>query len=896
LRLLLISFIFIKANTYAQNDTPIHSITSGGTTLSFTDLGANNYGVNIELSGTHYEQTTPCAVEVVTGSGQTNWIFSSYYKIENLGNNVYQCLGIQTSQNGSKFSFTDTYSLHSFGCFQVDREVEVISKGNGDSGFSTCLTFSEDQATSMNNFDFFAPGIWHKDNSKVSDVSLASNLNDYYYWFREDRMPLPIFMLRNKTSGATFSVGHLNPDGSTFLGENGLYRIIDGRMKFASIGLQNNTQPEVGILYPGSEGERTGIYGMSSTKKWAYRSHPINLGYTQNYKLGMRLYHEDDFTSAMKNTWNAYYNIFNPAIYECDLNQVYLQQLGLLNNYWKSINGSSGFPFRILLNGTVEDSSDYNWDMGFVGMQIPNAAVLLREGINTNNTEMLKKAEQTLDWWADNSITTSGCPRTWYDPYPQTWRNTPTFTRVVGDGMSGMLWAWNFEKKQGIDKVNWLNACYQVANWLLSIQNTDGSFPRAWNYQNNTVTHAEKTNTSHIVPFLVDMYKVTRNTSFKDAAINAGNYIYTTNYKNFDYIGGTPDNPNVPDKEAASMALRAFLALYDTNADLKWIDAAKQTAYYYETWVYSWNVPIPNNDTNATFPKNRNTTGLSLIATGGNGADSYAAIDAFSFYRMYLYTGDTHLLEISQMLLNNTKQGVNWDVNDPITGFGAFGILQEALNVMIPRGHGVPYYLPWQTYNLVEPMVLFWDTFQTESFDINTINSLPNKNSLHNNYSETRNYTSSFSEEINTGDTYIIVNRNSGKVLEVANNTDNIQQGTYTGSENQRWKIENIENGYKKLITQYNNRVIGVLNSSTANGANIVQVDYTGGNEQAWSVKSIGGGYWKITNKNSGKAMDVEGFSQDNEANISQYSDNAIFNQEWLFIKCDETQLSVQKF
>jgi hypothetical protein len=231
---IIVFFVFGGIDIYAQSGNAIHTITTGSTTLSIRELSHNNYGIVIKLSNTYYEQNEPCAVEVVTGGGQTNWIYGTYSSVEDLGDNTFRCKGMQASGNGSTFTFTDTYSLRSFGCFKVDRQVRVTSAGNGDFGFSTRLTFAENNVSSMSDFDFFAPGIWYKDNAKVADAALASDLNDYYYyWFREDRMPLPIFMLRNKASGDTFSVAHINPDGSTFVGENGLNRIIDGRMKFA---------------------------------------------------------------------------------------------------------------------------------------------------------------------------------------------------------------------------------------------------------------------------------------------------------------------------------------------------------------------------------------------------------------------------------------------------------------------------------------------------------------------------------------------------------------------------------------------------------------------------------------------------------------------------------------
>jgi hypothetical protein len=873
--------------------TAVYTITSGATSLTIRSYGTNNYGIGIQMGSAYYEQTQPCAVEVVTGGGVATWITGPYSSVQDMGGSTYKCTGTKTSANGSVFTFTDTYSLSAFSIFQVSRSVAVTTANGSDAGFSTRLVVAETTTSAMTDYDFFAPGVWYKDNADVAASALATDYNDNFYWFREDRLPLPLFMLRKKSTGITFSVCHKNPDAATFTGEDGLNRVIDGRMKFASIGMQNKTQPAPGILFPGSEGERTGIYGMSSTTKWALRANPVTLGYTQNYTLAMRLTYESDFPAALKNTWGTYYGMFNPALYNCNLTTIYNQQLGLLNSYWSSINSSAGFPFRVKLNGTVESSGDYNWNMGFVGMQLPNAAILLREGINANNATMISRAEQIADWWSYNAITSTGCPKTWYDPNPQTWRNEPVYARVVGDGMQGLLWAWNFEKKRGVDKPSWLNACYRVANWLITKQNADGSFPRSWNYATNAVTNSEKTNTSHIIPFLVDMYKVTGNTSFRTAAVNAGNYIYTNTYQNYKYVGGTPDNPNVPDKEAASMALRAFLALYDADGSSNWLNAATQTAYYYETWVYSWSVPIPADDATATYPKTRSTSGLSIVATGNNSADSYAAIDAFSFYRLYLYNGDSHLLQMSRMLLQNTKQVINWDSANTIYGHGVLGIMQEALNVMIPRGHGVGYYLPWQTYNMMEPFVLLWDTFGAGTYDINTINGLSNKNTSNNNYSATRNYANSNSETIVNGGIYIIVNRNSGRILDVAGesvaNGGNIQQWQYLSKTSQQWKAV-LVNGYYELIAQNSNKCAEVEAGSTANGANISQNAITGSDRQLWTIAGVGGGYWKIVNKGSSKVMDVAGFSLADGGNVSQYTDSGTANQQWLFIRIGGAQ------
>ncbi|RFM27027.1 RICIN domain-containing protein [Deminuibacter soli] len=889
--LLLLAALFITLSGWCTG-TPVYTINSSQATLTVRNIGSGTYGIGIQLNSTttYYEQNAPLAVEVVNTAGTATWLTGAYTAVQDMGGGLYKCTGNITSANGSVFAFTDTYKAYNAtGTFEINRTVAVTTANAADAGFSTRLAFQRDVTSAMNDYDFFAPSIWYKNNADVADNALATDLTDNYYWFREDRMPLPIFMVRQKSNGATFSVYHKSPDGSTFKTEDGLNRVIDGRMKFASMGMQNNTQPLIGMLFPGTEGERTGIFGMSTTKRWAYRSNPVTLNYTQQYSMSVTLTSETDYTAALKNTWINYYNSSNPALYSVNLTQVYLDQVAILNRYWQSINGAPGVPFRIKLDGTVESQNDYNYDMGFVGMQLPNAALLIREGINANNATLLSRGEQMAEWWANNASLQNGCVKTWYDPYPQTWRSYATYMRVIGDGMTGLLWAWNFEKKHGVDKANWLNVCTKAGAWLASIQNGDGSFPRAVNYADNTIAFADKTNTSHVIAFLVDLYKATGADVYLQTALKAGNYIYTDVYQNFRYVGGTPDNPNVPDKEAASMALRSFLALYDLTKDTKWLNAASQTAYYYETWVYSWNVPIPQDDAGATYPKTRSVTGLSVIATGNNAADSYAAIDAFSFYRMYLYNGDAHLLQMAKLLLQNTKQAVNWDRANPVAGYGDPGILGEATNVMIPRGHGVNYYLPWQTYNLMEPLVLMWDVFG--SYDISTAEtlSLTDRQTRNNNYSNTRGFMQAATTPagIISGGTYRITGVQSGKVMEVeassTTNGANISQNQWNNTSNQKWVVTYVGGGYYSLTAVHSGQAVDVVASSVADGANITQWPYYGNANQQWQLTNVGGSNYKIINRNSGKAVDVAGFSLSNGGNIQQFTYNATDNQKWTF-------------
>ncbi|WEK37790.1 MAG: gliding motility-associated C-terminal domain-containing protein [Candidatus Pseudobacter hemicellulosilyticus] len=701
-------------------ETILHTLQGPQSSLQLYRYAPDQYGVRFLLNSStaQYGQQQPIAVEVVTENGNAAWYTAAYSALSDLGGQQYLATGALTSPNGSVFAFADTFRLQSgsAGVFTVSRQVKVVQADSRDKGFSTRMAFERPQASALENYDMLVPSVWYRNNADVPPHGLAANYTDNYFWFREDRLPLPFILLQEKASGLSFSVGHQQPDGSSFRGEDGLNRIIDARMQFASLGLQHRDHPLVGMLYPGTEGERTGIYGMQNVRKWAYRSHPVQTGFVQAYTAGVRLQQDNNYTTALANAWKAYYQSASPALYNVDMEKVYTDHIGILDQYWREINGTSGVPFRILLNGTLEASGDYNWNMGFVGQQTGNAALLLREGNRTNDAQLSDKGRKMADFWASQTLSPLGIPRTWYDPAPRSWRDMASHLRTIGDGMNGLLWAWNMEKKAGRDQAEWLYTCARVADWLLSIQQADGSFLQQYNFSTGALLNDNKSSTSNVIPFLTDLYMVTGTEKYRTAALAAGNYIYQDIHLNFRYVAGAQDNPNVPDKEAASMALRAFTALYDLNLEQRWLYAALQTAYYYQTWVYAWDVPIPADDNQAVFPYQRSVTGMSAIATANNAADSYAAVDAFLFYRMYLYGGDEQLLQMAQLLLRNTKQFVNWDPANPLSKL-APGFLGEAITIIPPRGHGVNYYLPWQTFNLLEPMVMLQDVFGTMDID-----------------------------------------------------------------------------------------------------------------------------------------------------------------------------------
>ena len=399
---------------------------------------------------------------------------------------------------------------------------------------------------------------------------------------------------------------------------------------------------------------------------------------------------------------------------------MYRDGMDLLGAYCRRYNGVISVPFAATVpDGAVSDTSS---QMGFVGQALPAAALLLRDGLQTNDADAVSRAVEVVDFWADHSMTPSGVPKTWYDIHPDgtwTFRNYHTFLRVASDGMDGALHAWQTARIHGRDKPSWLDFCMRYGDWLVGAQAADGSWAREYDFDGKAVNTARDT-TDQAIPFLVDLFDATGDARYKDTALRAGDFCRYTVHEAYAYVGGTPDNPNVLDKEGGMMALAAFLSLYDVSRDRRWLVAARHAEEYSETWVYCRDIPRPDDDPLVVYPKHRTTVGLSLIATGHSGADNYMADAPFKFYRLFLLTGDTHFRDAARMLLHATKQMPDWDGT---LGYRYPGLLTEALSLSPPRGHGQIHWLPWLTVAILNPLLDLEDTFGSK--DIDTIEKLP---------------------------------------------------------------------------------------------------------------------------------------------------------------------------
>src|SRR5688572_18406360 len=144
---------------------------------------------------------------------------------------------------------------------------------------------------------------------------------------------------------------------------------------------------------------------------------------------------------------------------------------------------------------------------------------------------------------------------------------------------------------------------------------------------------------------------------------------------------------------------------------------------------------------------------------------------------------------------------------------------------------------------------------------------------------------------VDTGAWYVLVNRHSGKALDVYNQATNdgaiIAQWTRNDGAWQQWQFVDSGGGYYRLKSRHSAKVLDVFNWSTADSAAIVQWADTNGANQQFRLLDSDSNYVRLINRHSNKAVEVQGASTANGASVVQYSDWNGANQQWQLVRVD---------
>ncbi|MGC4892275.1 RICIN domain-containing protein [Micromonospora sp. DT31] len=142
---------------------------------------------------------------------------------------------------------------------------------------------------------------------------------------------------------------------------------------------------------------------------------------------------------------------------------------------------------------------------------------------------------------------------------------------------------------------------------------------------------------------------------------------------------------------------------------------------------------------------------------------------------------------------------------------------------------------------------------------------------------------------IDTGASYVLVNRNSGKVLDVRDTSVDdgavLQQWPRNDGEWQQFQFVSSGSGYYRLRARHSGKVVDLWEWNVADGAEYRQWPDLNAANQQFQVVDSDGGYVRLINRHSGKALEVWERSTADGARISQYTDLNGANQQWQMVR-----------
>ena len=629
----------------------------------------------------------------------------------------YLATAIVRTAKGSEVRFDDAYYVSESGTFALSRKTEVLSENKADVGFQSVYSLLDAGGSKKyDKFDYFIPSIIYKDSSDMVRGAIASNLNLDRVYVKETRTGLPLSMLRNKESGRSIALAHLNPEiSSNGQVAGGINGAVSDKLQYGSIGYTINKGVSVDFCYPSAEGPTT----YDSGSGWAKLYHSVKKGTVQNYELSLLPTSESTYARAMTKTFKQAYSAESPDIAtDVDIDKIYDYNVEVFEDTYKEFGTgaikAAGVPWSInLSDGAV---TEYTFQMGFVGQQIPVGYHLMSTGYATNDPALVQKGKAIVDFWTSSAIMSDKVPIVWWDPANDSSaghsRGYPSFLRCFVDGAEGMLDAYRIAKENGEDMAQWKNAVLKIGNFLADNQNDDGSFYRAYETNGSVCTRTDdnryqgtsKRNTPVAVRFLTKMYEFTGEEKFKTAAVKAADYCYETLYLGLEkYVGGTPDNANTVDKEASIYAMYCFNAAYTMTGVQKYFEAAEHAAVSAMSWVYCYDFACPSSSDKAAINPfaNGGVSGFSVIATGHSGADNFSAYMYYEFYKMYVQTGDNFYLHAAKFLQSNTKLSTDYKGE---LGWKYRALGPEASTVCDFSFGTVGVWLPWSGIANIEPI------------------------------------------------------------------------------------------------------------------------------------------------------------------------------------------------
>lgn len=267
-----------------------------------------------------------------------------------------------------------------------------------------------------------------------------------------------------------------------------------------------------------------------------------------------------------------------------------------------------------------------------------------------------------------------------------------TYLRCMAEEHAALLRVYEAERARGEEHAEWLEVGQRFGQFLLTVQEADGSWRRAYDFDGKAICEPrawfgkadlnQKSSTATAVPFLVALYRITGEQRWMDAARRAERFAAERFVAAVKFNGGIHDSiyarAQLVDSESILFCMRASLQVWEQTGEADVLRTAADAARMLATWIYLWDVPLPS--TSTLWRYGFRSTGWSACDTAGAGYIHPYEINAVPDMLQISHTvGDDVLTGIAEITLVGSSETVATPTKD--WGYALSGLQEEGLLV-----------------------------------------------------------------------------------------------------------------------------------------------------------------------------------------------------------------------
>lgn len=569
---------------------------------------------------------------------------------------AFTATGSVTGTDGTTVEVSDTWRAVDSETVQIDREARVAVAGKSRGlRIEFCSETAGSKVRGLKDWEFCVPGALYNKNDTDHDGA-EDYLGTYTQDFRDDRLPSLAVLAFLPSNRQYFALGRSSlPRYDTSLsGEQILARNFVQATDIGSLGLSplqgESQQIELRASYPFSE--RSTFCLNTDRDAWAaYIAIQSGSGFRISYQLAFGS--EDSLTDAIWTVTKRQMKVLGtaPERPNFSLQDSVDYRLSMTQHYYrkwdKSENAEEPAGYMVHFSPRSGKTQGTLLEYGFCGAQTLLAYTSIRYGYLRQMPLWIDRACSVIDFFVDHCQLENGFSQGIYDvakqdfvywftgillpfqysddertlrrflgsqitkalaPIAQELRSIKgNYTRTMCESVYPILLAYKAERQHGHARDRWLAAGERFGAFLLRTQADDGSWFRGYDSAGNGLTSPSawfgsgdterKSGTIFPIQVLVELYSITGDARYLEAAEKAGNFIIRTYVETVEYVGGLNDTTHIKsvkiDSVGVMFAMRSLIKLYEITQNRAYLDGAVKAAKVLASWVYIWNVPFP---------------------------------------------------------------------------------------------------------------------------------------------------------------------------------------------------------------------------------------------------------------------------------------------------------------